>query len=715
MNGASRSLLKPLPLGTSYPDTSSDGGRHLPKAIIDFETRSRCDLRAHGAWRYAKDPSTEVLCMGYEIDDNPAKLWKGGDDFPADLGDHIARGGLIEAHKYFFEKCIWRHIMQPQFYWPQISPDVWRCTAALAAYHNLPRSLENAGAALGLAVRKDQEGHRLMLKMCKPRKPTKNNSAIWHEDPEDLKKLYEYCKQDVRAERALADALGELPPRELALWQFTERLNWRGVKLDLDFAARAVEMFEVVEIDGRSRASQITNGSVTTLGQTARIIDWCGTQGVELQNLQRPTVAALLGTEIPGSVRELLEIRKKLSKAASISKYKAMLARADLEDQRLRDHVRFSGAGPGRWAGQGVQTQNLIRDVNLEKAKQFIEVVKAVIQPKNARLLYEDPATELSKAIRPTFQAGEGRRFVCADYSAIEARVLAWLTNDPNLSIFRANGDVYIEMASKIYERPITKEDKLERALGKEAELACGYQLWWRRLLTRCWQKDVKIDPGLALQTVKLYRKSHPKITKFWRDIEQAFLECVLYKKPTRLGLLRFERDAKNAYMIFPSGRRIAYNDVSVKTKVRKATSVEKLASELRQLGATPKVIEDACAQQLSENKNAGTQKKQVICYYREDSTTHRWTETATYGGKVTENACQGIAGDIISEASLRLEKDPERFGYTVLTVHDELANEQTEGREDLQGMIEEMCKLSSWAQGLPLAAEGWVGKRYRK
>lgn len=701
-------------LNSGVLSASSEGGS-LPTAVIDFETRSGCDLRAHGAWRYSKHPSTEVLCMAYQIDDGPVRLWKPSDQFPADLGNHIARCHLVEAHNYFFEKCIWAHVMTPRLCWPWVPPHTWRCTAALASRYNLPRGLNEVCKALKLPMQKDTGGRALMLKMCKPRKPTKNNPAKWHETPEDLARLYEYCKQDVRAEKALSNALPPLEPRELALWQWTEELNWRGVELDLDYAARAMDIFEACKRDGERQITRITGGKVTTAGQTARILEFCAEHGVELGNLQKPTVAEALHSNLPGEVRALLDTRASLGRAASISKFKAMLNRADLEDGRLRDHVRYFGAGPGRWAGQGVQTQNLpSRDVvKHHEAVDFIATAKSMQRPQALRLVRPDISKVLSSTVRPCFRAAPGKTFVCADFRAIEARVMAWFTGDPNLELFAANKDIYIEMASKIYEREITKDDKAERNLGKEAELACQYQLWWKTLLTRCWGRRINIDPELALKTVRLYRKNHPLVVKFWKELETAFIDCILYGKPAEVSCLRFEKTERDVRMVFPSGRFVVYTNPSVKSRRRKAPDVKPLVSTLKQLGTPPEMIKKVREMHAEESANTQRAEKQMAFYYRENTTNWKWAEVPTYGGKLAENACQGFAGDVVSESSLRLEAA--NFGDAVLTVHDELVLEVDEDRADLDGMIKVMCEIPPWAAGLPLAGSGWIGKEYRK
>ena len=710
---------------TPYSSSSSipfRGGGSLSYAVIDFETRSTCDLRKHGAWRYSKDPTTEVVFLGYRINDEPRKLWHAKigeqreDETPIDLMRHIARGGLLVAQNYFFEKCHWVHIMQSKYGWIPVPHESWRCTAALCARNNLPRGLDAAGKALRLTTQKDDVGHRLMLSMCKPCKVTEKNPTGWRESLEDLERLGGYCLQDVDAEKAIWNVLPPLEPRELALWQFTEELNWKGVLLDLDFAQRATDIFSTLKQEGQKRVAVLTDGAVTTLGQTARIVEWCRTRNISFDNLQKATVAEVLAGELDPSVREVLELRSSLAKGASISKYQAMLDRADLEDCRLRDHVNYFGAGPGRWSGKGVQTQNLPNKLDLTRARRIIDVTKNLHYPKAARLLYDNPTQELSSCIRPTFRAAPGHVFVCADYSAIEARVLAWLAGDHNLEVFRQGKDIYIEMASKIYGRTITKADKTERGLGKEAELACGYQLWWKTLLTRCWGKGVKVDPLLALKTVKLYRNEHPKIVEFWHDINAAFIECILYRRDTFVGCLRFSLFKNTIRMYFPSGRYIVYYYPSVKRKRKKPQETDEFRTQLKQLGVNPLMIEEACEMHLEEAKSLEDARvRQVACYYRESSTNWKWMETSTYGGKLTENACQGVAGDILSGASLLLNADKEKFGRAVMTVHDELVLEQLLAAADLEATMGTMCILPWWAKGLPLSAEGWVGKEYRK
>lgn len=690
-------------------------GRHLCDniAIIDFETRSFGDLKKLGAWRYAQHPTTEVLCMAYYVTGDKVRLWLPGDPFPAILRRHIEKGGLLEAHNYFFEKCIWVHKLR----WPEVKDEQWRCTMSRCFRYNLPKSLDVACRVLGLSEQKSKEGHALMLKMCKPRKPSKDNPAIWHETPEQLERLYEYCRQDVKAELALSRALPPLEPRELAIWQFTEALNWRGVKLDLDFAARAVRIFAKLKEEGHAEITKLTDGRVTTGNQTQRILDFCAQHGTALTNLQKSTVAeVLLDDTIDPKVKRILELRKLLGKGASISKYEAMLNKADLGDGRLRGHVAYFGAGPGRWAGRGVQTQNLpSRDVVPYKdASRFINVVKSLPHPESARLLYSMVSKQLSSSIRPSFTAGPGKTFVCVDFASIEARIMAWLTGDQNLEIFRNNGDIYIKMASKIYEREITKYNKVERALGKEAELACMYQLWWQTLLGRCWKKGVKIEPELAIKTVKMYRKEHPIVTGFWKDIKNAFVECILYGKDTSTNKIGFERTKNDIRMVLPSGRTICYNKPTVKKTKRGPSSIDTLRDDLAQLGAGKELIENLCELHEEEVSGFEPRVKQTPFYWRENST-GKWVQVATYGGKLGENACQGIAGDILSESSLRLDKDHERFGVAVLTVHDELVFEQDIDKANLDDTIEEMCIVPPWARGLPLAGEGWIGRNYRK
>jgi len=634
-----------------------------PVAIIDFETRSRCDLKKCGAWVYSRDPSTEVLCMAYKIEDEPTKIWTMGERFPVDLRNWIAWGGLIEAHNVEFEEFIWANC-KPD--WPKVSWWQWRCTAARAARFGLPRKLETVCQILKLPVQKDMVGHKLMLKMSKPKR-----DGSWHETPEDLQRLKEYCVVDVMTEYHLSKALPHLEPDELKVWQLTSDINRRGIYCDRDTVGKAIAVLDQLKIDADERMMTLTKGAVQSCRQVKVLLEWLASQGWPMDNLTKEMVEKCLARDyMSRPVREALELRQAFSRS-SVAKFEAMMKRSDVEDQRIRGHIRYHGAITGRWAGQGVQTQN-VTGLHGRTMEDIDEIVAALdLGPKAFIAAYPDPTDALASCLRPCLQAAPGKKLVCADYNAIEARVLNWLIgNEDMLEAFRAGRNIYCEMATKIYGRPIDKyADPEEYKIGKAAVLGLGYGMGPKKYAEKA---EVKL--AVAEKVVKLFRAQ--VIGDFWKDLEEAFIKIITEPEPAQVvGKLHFTRNKPFVYLHLPSGRVIAYYRPEVR------------------LEPTP----------------WGTEKP-VVYYWTLDSMTQKWVQVSTWGGKLTENVVQAIARDVISEASLQVE-DP-----IVLSVHDELVVEVDENDDGALGrLIETMCAGSWWTEGLPLAAEGWEGRRYRK
>jgi len=325
---------------------------------IDFETRSKVDLKKSGTWVYSQHPSTEVLCMAFAKDNSDVRIWKPTDQInPASL-QALFENQLIEAHNVFFERAIWENIMVPKYGWPEIKPEQWRCSAALAAYHAIPRSLENAGNALGLATVKDQSGKRVMMQLAKPRA----KSGLFYDPTEDAGKfetLYEYCKQDVQAERAISEALGELPASELKIWQLDQKINHRGVPIDRDLVSTAIKMLDDYAEKLTAEAIELTEGELKTIGQRAKVLAWCADQGEIIKDYTKAGVAEALKTVKNPKVKRLLEIRQALGKT-STAKYESML-QSSTKEGRIRDTLMYHGAATGRWCLTGdheVLTEN---------------------------------------------------------------------------------------------------------------------------------------------------------------------------------------------------------------------------------------------------------------------------------------------------------------------------------------------------------------------
>jgi len=446
--------------------------------ILDFETRSMCELKKAGAWAYSMHPSTEVMCCAFKIDCGATKLWLPGwvrsilvgvfpvEQIPSDAG-------IYEAHNAEFERVIWENVCIPKYGWPPLPPlSQWRCSAAKAAALALPRPLEQACKVLKLSKQKNMDGHRLMLKMSKPRKPTKNNPAIWHEDPEDFKKLIEYCIDDVEAEHTLSRYLPALSGAEQKVWELDQLINRRGFCVDVDTVQGIVEMLQRKELSLLEEFAKATGGLITSPRQTGALLEWITANGVErTTSVDKASVLEVLSREnIPAGIRRALEIRQELGKS-STAKFKSMLASV-CPDGRIRGSFMFHGAQTGRWSGKGVQPHNMPRMKTPNEA--CLQILKEG-EFDLIEALYDTPSYGASSAIRGMITAGPGKEFICADYSAIEGRVLAWLAGEEKiLDAYRAGLDPYKLAASGILKKPydsITKDER--QSPGKVAELAC--------------------------------------------------------------------------------------------------------------------------------------------------------------------------------------------------------------------------------------------------
>ena len=315
------------------------------KLFLDFETRSVADLKKTGTWRYAEDPSTDVLCLAYAFDDKPVVLWPkwryqdesaeiASDCF--ELKQAVLSGAELHAHNAFFERAIWENIMVKKYGWPPVKHKQWRCTAARAAALALPRSLESCANALGLPIRKDQAGKRVMMKLCKPKWDKDGEFYTWHENPDDLQTLYKYCMNDVEVERALDTRLKELSENELKVWQLDQKINERGILVDTTLVEKAKKVIEVYTTDLTFELQTITNGEVETATQRDRMIAWLNKNSGEFKTLTKADVKdALKVKTLYKDLRRVLEIRQELSKT-STAKYKA-ITDAVCSDGRLRD------------------------------------------------------------------------------------------------------------------------------------------------------------------------------------------------------------------------------------------------------------------------------------------------------------------------------------------------------------------------------------------
>jgi DNA polymerase bacteriophage-type len=713
-------------------------------ATIDFETRSACDLRACGSWRYSLDPTTEVLCMAYRLpywEEGRVELWHPA--FPAfgilesdnteslfELFDWIAEGGLVEAHNAWFERGIWTNIMGPTYDWPLIPHRQWRCSAAKAASHALPRALEDAALAMRLKITKDMEGSKVMKKMTKPRKPRKKEVQAWavkhagckkcagkgklkvgrakatpckvcagmgwkgyvpkmpllyHESPEMLNQLWDYCRVDVLAEEALSLALPDLNTQETELYLLDQRMNERGFELDADGISRAMRLIAQEAKRLNAELAEVTGGAVAQATQRARMVSWFETQGVFLENTQAATLDdALRDPKIVGPARRGLQIVRSLGRS-STAKYEAM-RNWMCPDQRVHGGLLYHGASTGRWSGAGVQPHNFVRGAIKDIGAAW-DAIRAGDVAALQALTDKDGVPiggvmeVLSQALRGAIIAAQGKALYVADYAAIEARVLMWLAQDEDaLEMFRRKEDIYCGMAGQIYQRPINKKDHpTERQLGKAAILGLGYQMGASKFVDSAAAYGVTIDEEFSRGVVEAYRTRFWRVKQMWWDQEAAAIKAATFRgQSVECGYVTWRYEKPFLYCILPSGRRLAYPEPEVR---QRATPWGDLKPSLTYKGVNP--------------------------------FNRQWQRQTTYGGMLVENITQAVARDLMADAMLRAEQTG--VYEPILSVHDELIAEAPEGKGDVKEFETLMAECPDWAQGCPVEAEGWAGPRYRK
>jgi DNA polymerase len=728
--------------------------------VIDFETRSKANIKKTGSHRYAVDPSTEVLCLAwryrgeedvhlwhpamhavtakrrrelnpetgkqqnvyaprvlpYLVDGKPELPEEGRDELEELFGRIILDGLIVEAHNSAFERYIWRHVGERLYQYPRLDDGVWRCTAALAASFALPRKLEHACEALGLKDQKDAYGATLIRRLCVPAPPSvKNPGRIFREDMEDLLDLYDYCRQDVRAEDELAQNLRPLSGDELRVWQLDQRVNERGVFIDTDLAQKALAIAEAEQNRMNEEIRLTTGGLVNATSAVPQILTWAHERGVPIPDVTADTIELALTPQSPQSpwalppdVERVFELRRAASKT-STKKYQAFLD--GVWGGRVRDLLAYHGASTGRWAGRRVQPQNFPRgDIaglvgraiydTLSDPTDFLcnEVKHSGID--ELRLLFGEDAMLklLANTLRGTICAPPGRELIAADYAAIEARVTFWLAGQLDMlevimrSDRKEGPDIYRVMAGDIYgidPNAIGKSSE-QRQIGKAAVLGLGFQMGPEKFQSTCADAGVNIEIEFAESVVDAYRERCHLVKALWGEINAGAIEAVRRgpgAEPVRVGRLAWAVRGRFLHLKLPSGRLLSYCDPSV--KLAKVDYYDRKADEWRSFETT-------------QLRFMGIHPK-----------TNQWCELGTYGGSLTENAVQATARDLMRDAMLRLD---ETDTYDViLTVHDEVVSEVDEGKGDLREYEGLVAQLPEWADGLPVVAEGWRSKRFRK
>lgn len=672
------------------------------RLFLDFETRSTVELRRSGVYKYAAHPDTDVWVVAWAFDDEEPAIWWAGDPLPDRIRDHMLAGGELWSHNAAFERTLHREVLVPRYGWPMVPMEQWHCTAAEAAALALPRALEQVCSVLKLPVQKDMEGYKIMLQMCRPRRFDDEGVAIWWDDREKLQKLGEYCRQDVRAEQLVFKSLRRLSPQERQVYLHNERVNDRGVALDLELAGAAQKLAKNEVARQNRLMREATGGKVDAITKVAKLKEWVAAQGLETETLRAKVLDGLIveAAELEPEVAAALEARKEGAKS-SVAKLKSMFDVVD-DDGRARGLLLYHGASTGRDTGKHIQPQNMPRGLDVKKPELWIPSVLDGTLPEKAEAQGLTTLAVLSALLRSMIVPGRGLAFFCGDFAQIEARGVAWLADCAlMLEQFAAKRPIYIEMAQKIFGKPVTKEMP-EYIVGKSAVLGCGFGLGAAKFATQfldagpgvaraidairnknripdnVTSEDVR-KAELSLRAVDTYRATYPEVVDFWYQLNDAAIRAVENQKTTyRVGKVAFRREGAFLWIQLPSGRLLAYH--------------------------MPAIVQRPMPWDENDLRPA-------VEFSGFNSYTHQWERLTTYGGSLAENVTQAVARDCLMEAALRVEA----AGFpVVLKVHDEVVCEAS--AQLSCATFNQLLEVPpTWADGLPIAAESWVGPRYKK
>jgi len=535
----------------------------MAKIILDVETRSECNIWSTGAWVYSTHPSTQVLCAGYAVDNGPIQLLT--DNFEPLYALLRDEQNYFYAFNAFFERVIWKNVLEKKHGAPPAPLMRWRCIQAKACAYGLPKSLDKAADAMNCSNQKDRQGKQIMRLMSKPR--WKDGKAVFNEKAENYDKLYRYCEQDVATERELDSLLPELSPKEQEVWFYDQLINERGTRVDIDSVKNIIHLLENRTRTLNKELVDITEGQVTKGTQVPSMQKFLNDTGCDIPNLRKETVTEYIkaGKINPTQMR-VLRLRQQLGKT-STKKYRSLLEATD-NDNILRDNYVYHAANTGRWGGQIVQLQNLTYDktgdIDPERAIERINRYDIGV----LEMMYPGRILDvISKAVRGVFIPGPGKELYVVDYGAIEARVLMWLAGEARgLTEFRATDagtdeDIYVKMAQRIYHNDslTKKSNPQERALGKATILGAGYGMGGTKFSYTCSSWGIPIDEERGKRIINLYRNTYAHIPKFWHLLEHAALSA--FQNPGRIftaGSIGYAYQG-DLYCRLPSGRLLTY------------------------------------------------------------------------------------------------------------------------------------------------------------
>ena len=650
--------------------------------ILDMETRSRCNLLTAGAWNYAIDPSTDIICAAfYDLETESRWLWYAGDEVPENLKYRLVHTDLVAAHNAEFDMGIYEAVAT-EYGFPMLPRAKWYCTSAQARVNNLPPSLDDAAWAIGLKTRKMASGKHLIRKLSIPQK-----DGTFNKDPELIKQMGEYCMQDVIVTVNLYRSTRPMMQQEHQDWLKTVEVNDRGVKIDRVLAECAMRYADDEKEAIADKLATLTDGYITSHTQTARIRDWVlentgddvrrmmtvHKNGEEKLSLDKAVRRNLLNDDsLDPLVREVVELLDDGNKS-SVAKFKRMINLSDPEDDRVRGAFMFAGATQTlRYTSRGLQLHNMRRDCfDGEEA----EEIKAA--------MYDEQELEgsvmdvLGKMLRPAIIPETSNVLIVGDWSSIEARVLPWLSDtsegDRKLKLFESGSDVYVATALRM---GLTEDD---RQIGKVAELACGYQGGVNAFQNMAKIYGLNIPEDTAQLYVDKWRRANPWAVTFWNELAQAAMCAVGTPRSTvSAGMVdyRFEPDLMGGTLlcIMPNDTVIQYPKVRV------------------------------------EEGRYGWELTALKASFKPKADDKEWPRTKLYGGLLAENCTQAFSAAILRNALRQLDD-------VIASVHDEIVLEvpikyASEAKANLEQI---MCAELPWADGLPLIAKPTIMTRYGK
>lgn len=643
---------------------------------VDFETRSRCDLTTKGVYNYAQDGSTDVLCMSYAFDDDEVVTWTPDQPFPEAVRQHK---GQIRAHNAAFERLIFWYVLQINFDLEQ-----FYCTATQARANCAPGSLEDVGRFASADMRKDYRGAQLIRRLCMPQADGKfcQDAALFAE-------MVAYCEQDVRAMRAISKAMRDLSDEELADYHVNERINDRGVLVDVALCKAAIDYAsdELVEIE--QLVAEVTQGEIMSVRSPKMrqwVMDRVGPEALKLMesykdgekkySIDKTVRANLLAMDdpeqVPADVADVIQCADDLW-ASSVAKFARLAALADDEDQRVRGAFVFAGgSATGRASSYGAQVHNFTR-----KCADDPEAVRhAMVRGHKIVPTYGRRVTDVLKGmLRPALMPARGHVLIVADWAAIEARMNPWLsahvTSEAKLDLFRTGADIYKHNASRTFNVPIEQIDKEQRQIGKVQELACGYGGGVGAFASMGRIYGVNLPEADSRRMVDAWRRANPWAVHYWQSLESAYLRAMKHPKSEfKAGRVTYYFDGQHLWYALPSGRILCY--------------------------PYARLEDDGVSYAKASWKPAADAKE--------------WPRARLWKGLAAENICQAAAADIL-RASLR------QLDGVVLHVHDEIVLEVPASDADAAvAMLHSvMCTSPAWASGLPLEAEINIMTRYGK